>query len=173
MWSAVFYSIPFQEIFSHQLKLCWCTREIGFKTFYFIQSKFSVYKWKQALALQSSIVEYEIFLLVKMTCGAVYWRCLRWHIQRLKWNKNIPGLCGKEIEINRDGAVIQSPVTFHFQHNVLRTYGANVRENFWGKACYWLLYAQCMTRSTCKYGCYIVFKIHRYNLFYYDMYLLL
>lgn len=84
------------------------TLKIGSKTFYFIQSKFYVYKWKLALALQSSIAEYEIFLLVKMTCGALYWKCLRWHIQRLKWNKNISGLCGKEIEINRDDAVIQS-----------------------------------------------------------------
>lgn len=39
------------------------------------------------------------------------------------------------MEINCDGVVIQSPVTFHFQRNVLRTHGTNVRENSKGRLC--------------------------------------
>lgn len=42
-------------------------------------------------------------------------------------------LCREEMEINCDDVVIQSSVTFHFQRNVLRTHGTNVRENSLGR----------------------------------------
>lgn len=109
----------------------------------YIQNKIFVCKCK--LTLQCSIVEHGTFLLVKMTCGAVCWGCLRWHIQNLKWNKNIPHSYVEEMEINCDGVVVQSPVTFHFQYNVLRTYETNVKENSLEKHNF--LYAWCMTNS--------------------------
>lgn len=74
-------------------------------------------------------MKHEHFYLLKWREATLVDECVARHKQNSQWNKNVPHLCRNEMEINCDGVVIQSPVTFHFQRNILRTYGTNVREN--------------------------------------------